>query len=551
MRDSVNQCIEQLETLVMELEASPSPEGVRKVLSALALSKVRLPSAQVMALFDLLEDGITPVDANLVTALLMICESYKRLLYCMAGVVERPLPEIKAEVQAAREAEAAKIAVEPPVAPQEEARAEAGPEAEKIEPDAAGDGGNGKSAAPPVPAQGGGGISAIRVATQKLDHLIELVGRLMVTYAVVTSQQKSNGGQMAGLKELDVVIDQLRGEVEAIRLVPLKQILAPMHRLVKSLTQKMGKKIKFEVVGDDLELDKKIVESLNEPLVHLLRNAVDHGVESPEDRQSRGKPETGHILLTAGRRGEHAFLRIEDDGRGLDAEKIRAKAMEKGLWENGREYTEEEIYHFIFKSGFSTAKEVTDVSGRGVGMDAVINAIRGELEGEIDIQSTKGAGSVFTINIPLSRSVNEGIVDALVTLIDGEIFLAPSREVLEVFQLKPQEIVHLTDGGEAVSVRGEMLALIRLGDYLGLAGSKEKRNAEQHAIVVKAGERKAALLVDDVLRQQQAVVTNFTVPLQNIYKIPILGFGMMGESDALVLNMETLLEQLGIDQHTA
>jgi two-component system chemotaxis sensor kinase CheA len=549
MRDSVNQCIEQLEALVIELEASPSSEAVRKVLDALALSKVQLPSAQVMALFDLLEDGITPVDKNLVTALLMICESYKRLLYCMAGVVERPLPEIKAEVQAAREA-ASEIALEPPAdQPSKPVQPENGDQAEKADPQTATNGDNDKNAAGPAAATGG--ISAIRVATQKLDHLIELVGRLMVTYAVVTSQQKLSGVQTAGFKELDVVIDQLRGEIEAIRLVPIKQILAPMHRLVKSLTQKMGKKIKFEVVGDDLELDKKIVESLNEPLVHLLRNAVDHGVESPEERQNRGKPDTGVIQLSAGRRGEHAFLRIEDDGRGLDAEKIQAKAMEKGLWEDGRQYTEAEIYRFIFKSGFSTAKEVTDVSGRGVGMDAVLNAIRGDLEGDIDIQSVKGQGSVFTLTIPLSRSVNEGIVDALVTLVEGEVFLAPSREVQEVFQLKPQDIVQLTDGREAVSVRGEMLGLIRLGSCLGLPGRPDGMNGDQHAIVVAAGGRKAALLVDDVLRQQQAVVTNFTLPLQNIYKIPILGFGMMGESDALVLNVEALLEQLGVEQSVA
>jgi two-component system chemotaxis sensor kinase CheA len=142
-------------------------------------------------------------------------------------------------------------------------------------------------------------------------------------------------------------------------------------------------------------------------------------------------------------------------------------------------------------------------------------------------------------------------VDALVTLVEGEVFLAPSREVQEVFQLKPQDIVQLTDGREAVSVRGEMLGLIRLGSCLGLPGRPDGMNGDQHAIVVAAGGRKAALLVDDVLRQQQAVVTNFTLPLQNIYKIPILGFGMMGESDALVLNVEALLEQLGVEQSVA
>ncbi len=534
---------------MLELEASPTPQAIRKALDALGLTRLRLPSAQVMALFDLLEDGITPVDSELVTALLMICESYKRLLCCMAGVVERPLPEIKKTPAATMEAPAETVeaadqaspAGDPAVAEQAAGSDKSDAHEEKTpEP---------QTAAPQI--QHPAGISAIRVPTMKLDSLIELVGRLMVTYAVVTAQQKSGGGlQAAGLKELDGVIDQLRGEVEAIRLVPLKQILAPMHRLVKSLTQKMGKKVRFEVVGDELELDKKIVESLNEPLVHLLRNAVDHGVETPQERQQAGKPETGVIRLTASRRGENAFLRIEDDGKGLDPERIQAKARESGLWEEGRAYQEQDIFRFVLRSGFSTAQAVTDVSGRGVGMDAVVNAIHGELDGEIDIASTPGKGSVFTITIPLSRSVNEGIVDALVTVVGKDVFLAPSREVMEVYQLARRDVVDLMNGKEAVEVRGEMLPLIRLGEYLGVEENKAE-DAIKHAIVVKAGERKAALLVDDVLRQQQVVVTNFTVPLQSIYKAPILGFGMMGESDALVIDVEQLLEQLGVGQTAA
>jgi two-component system chemotaxis sensor kinase CheA len=311
----------------------------------------------------------------------------------------------------------------------------------------------------------------------------------------------------------------------------------------------MNKKVRFEVLGDDLELDKQIVEHINEPLVHLLRNAVDHGLETPEERAEAGKDETGLLTLKAWRKGEFAYLEVSDDGRGLNAEKIRAKALEKGLIGEDDELSEEQVFQLIMKSGFSTADRITDVSGRGVGMDAVLNTIKDQLGGEVRVSSKLGEGSSFTISIPLSRSVNEGIVDALVTMQGGELFILPSKNVVEVYSITEREVADLHDGREIIDVRGEMHKLVRLDRFFGLEGCSEGVNGYKQAVVVQIGDKKAALLVDEVIRKQQVVITSFTVPITEIYHIPILGFGLMGENNALVLDVEDLLERVDAAEH--
>jgi len=388
------------------------------------------------------------------------------------------------------------------------------------------------------------GITSIRVPTERLDSLIELVGKLMVTFAVL-SQSGMRGATLSAstLAELDTVITGLQNQVDAIRLVPLKQIFLPMNRLVQSLSQKMHKKVRFNITGDDLALDKTIVESLNEPLVHLLRNALDHGLEPPEDRANAGKDETGTVNLSAYRKGDTAFVEVSDDGRGLNAERILNKARERGLVDPDETPSDAEIIQYILASGFSTAEKVTDVSGRGVGMDAVANAVRVTLGGDITIENLKSGGSRFTLSIPLSRSVNEGIVDALVCRVGPETLIVPSRDVLEIYAPHAEDLVALPDGSETVSVRGQIFHLLRLCRQLGLSDSCA---GIEHGLIitVRMGEISAALLVDEVLRQQQVVVTGFTVPVQDIYTLPILGFGMMGESDALVLDIEKLLAEV-------
>ncbi|GAB6124545.1 chemotaxis protein CheA [Humidesulfovibrio idahonensis] len=532
MRDHIRQCIAPLEEKILLLEdGRPTANDVSHVLEALGLSHLKLASAQVISLLDMLADGITPVNEPIVTALLRLCEAHKKFLYALAGVLDQPKTATAPPVLESRAAEAsAPLAVAEP-------EAAASPAAEPPAEDA-------DKHAEKALAASKQGITSIRVPTERLDSLIELVGKLMVTFAVL-SQSGMRGATLSAstLAELDTVITGLQTQVDAIRLVPLKQIFLPMNRLVQSLSQKMQKKVRFTITGDELALDKTIVESLNEPLVHLLRNALDHGLETPEERAAAGKDETGAVNLTAYRKGDTAYVEVSDDGRGLNAAKILKKAQERGLVEPGQELSDQEVIQFILSSGFSTAEKVTDVSGRGVGMDAVANAVRTTLGGDIKIENLPAAGSRFTLSIPLSRSVNEGIVDALVCRVGPETLIVPSRDVLEIYAPQAEDLVSLPDGSEAVSVRGQIFHLLRLCRHLGLGDSCP--GIERGLIItVRMGEAGAALLVDEVLRQQQVVVTGFTVPVQDIYTLPILGFGMMGESDALVLDIEKLLAEV-------
>ncbi|QJB58211.1 chemotaxis protein CheW [Pseudodesulfovibrio sp. zrk46] len=550
MQDNIIQCIEEIEKQILDVAATGQDAG--SAVDALGLSHMKISSAAVIAVLDMLTDGITPVNDDIITAMLGICEAQKRFLFALSGQLEtgtssmgivesKPAPEVIIE----SEEDAAKAFDDSPTATAEEPEEAAEPvEEKKAEPEK-------KPAAKgkqEKPAQQQA-ISSIRVPTDRLDRVIELVGKLMVTYAVIAQGGTSNLSQVASsLRELDNVISRLQKEVDAIRLVPLKQIFMPMHRLVKSLSQKIGKKLEFIVRGDELALDKTIVESLNEPLVHLLRNAVDHGLETTEGRVEAGKSETGNVTLSAWRKGDSAFIQVQDDGRGLDPDRILAKALEKGIAEEGQEYNTEEILQFVLQSGFSTAEKITDVSGRGVGMDAVVNAIRVTLDGDITIDSELGKGAKFTISIPLDRSANEGIVDALVCKVGGDTYIVPSRDVVEIYMPRKNEVVELPDGRETVDVRGEVHSLLRLADLLDLVPLVTDIEMAQ-AIVVRVGEYKAAILVDEVLRQQQVVITGFTVPVEEIFEVPILGYGMMGESDALVIDTEEMLQNFQARVH--
>ncbi|WP_207264389.1 chemotaxis protein CheW [Desulfovibrio sp. Huiquan2017] len=542
MQDSIIQCIEDIEKQILEVDATG--QGVEAVIDALGLSCMQLSSAGVIALIDMLKDGITPVNNEIITAMLGICEAQKKFFFALGGLLQGStdaLAKIKTAPSAPAveesEEDAAKAFEEPPTAEAEATEAEEEEKAPATPALAA------KSDNKPDAKGSTTAISSIRVATDRLDRVIELVGKLMVTYAVIAQGGATSMTQMASsLRELDNVITRLQQEVNAIRLVPLKQIFMPMHRLVKSLSQKIGKKLDFEVKGDDLALDKTIVESLNEPLVHLLRNAVDHGLEDPAGRKAAGKSESGTVTLSAWRKGDSAFIQVADDGRGLDPDRILAKALEKGLADPDKEYKTEEILQFVLQSGFSTAEKITDVSGRGVGMDAVVNAIKVALDGEVSIQSELGKGAAFTISIPLDRSANEGIVDALVCKVGGDTFIMPSRDVVEIYMPRRNDVVELPDGRETVDVRGEIHSLLRLADLLELTPEIDNIEMAQ-AIVVRVGDYKGAILVDEVLRQQQVVITGFTVPVQEIFNIPILGYGMMGESDALVIDAEEMIQQ--------
>ncbi|SDL34887.1 two-component system, chemotaxis family, sensor kinase CheA [Maridesulfovibrio ferrireducens] len=547
MKDSIANCIEDIQKTIINLEQGSG--DINNVMKTLGLEHVKIPSAQIIALLDMLSDGITPVTSDLITSLLEITEAQKKFFYCIAGLLDKgaaPVDCTKEEPVNKPPEITEEKAEEAPVADKtdNEPKTETAVAASSIKTKEVSEK---TSSSTPAKKDKSQAISSIRVSTQQLDSIIELVGKLMVTHAVIAQTGTDNIAKISvSLGELDKVIRNLQSEVDEIRLVPLKQIFMPMHRLVKSTSQKLNKRIKFTIKGEELALDKTIVESLNEPLVHLLRNALDHGIEDPEDREMCGKDKDGSVILSASRKGEFAYIEITDDGKGLDADVLLVKALERGLADPQKNYTQEEIYEFILQSGFSTAEAVTDISGRGVGMDAVVSSIQNTLDGKISIKSKLGYGSTFTIAIPLSRSVNEGIVDALIATVGPETFIFPSREVLEVYEPVLKEFTTLPDGRETVSIRGKIHPLIRMHTVFDFPQPPEDQLSK--VILVKMGQISAAILVDDVLRQQKAVVTGFTLPVNSIYNLPILGFGMMGENDALVVDTEVLLtKQLGIN----
>ncbi|MBU1248054.1 MAG: chemotaxis protein CheW [Proteobacteria bacterium] len=523
MINSIRQSIEELQQNILDLEQGKAVSG--QVLDSLGLTHLKMPSAQIIALLDMLADGITPINPDIVSSLLSLCESYKQLFYVLAGRLEFQASKL---AKVTPKSETTEVVSAPVPLPETEPE----PEPEPAE--------QAKAATPSQQAKAQN-INSIRVDTVRLDRLIEHVGKLMVTYAVISQAGSNNMNKVSSsLRELDIVISNLQGEVDAIRLVPLKQIFMPMHRLIKSLSQKVSKKMDFVITGDDLALDKSIVECLNEPLVHLLRNAVDHGLETTEERADTTKDPIGLVSLTAERKGETAYIHIKDDGKGLDPAKIRAKAVEKGIIGPEEELSDQESYQLIMRSGFSTAAAVTDISGRGVGMDAVLNVIKNQLDGEITIKSELGKGSVFTLAIPLSRSANEGIVEALICRLGSERFIIPSQDVVEIYIPTLADLVQLPDGRETVDVRGRLHTLIRLNDHLDIEADFDDITLAQ-TVVVRVGDIRAAILVSEVLRQQQVVITKFTVPVEDIYHLPLLGYGMMGESDALVVDTEALL----------
>ncbi|SKA68186.1 chemotaxis protein CheA [Desulfobaculum bizertense] len=554
MKKSIEACLESLEAEILSLESGKTnPVQVKSVLEHLGLSQVRYADTSVSTLMDMLQDGIAPVSPDMVTALLRMTDGQRLLLYSMAGVVETRAekiqklratgeyidPAVQAEMKGQGEDKKEQGAERTPEKKRSSAAVQNGAEQ-------AGAGAKVQPGKQPLKAQSTE-IASIRVGTDKLDSLIEYVGKLMTQYAVIAQNSSLDAKAVAGMKELESVIGHIKEEVEKIRLVPLKQIFTPIHRLVSSLTLKMEKKVHFEVLGDDLELDKTIVEHINEPLVHLLRNAVDHGLESSSERVAAGKSEEGQLTLSARRENGKAILAVRDDGRGLDPERIRQKAIDRGLLTPEEGLTDEEIFQYILESGFSTAEKVTDISGRGVGMDAVVHSIRGRLGGDIRIQSEKGRGSLFELEIPLERSLSEGILDALIVQMREEIFVVPSQSVLEVYAVSPQELSTMPSGDETVDVRGELYPLFRLDEYFGLESVRGKsfQAGDVQAVVIRVGKKKAAFLVDDVLRQQQVVVAGFTIPVKEIYQVPILGYGMIGERDALVLDVEALFEEIG------
>ncbi|MBH9392766.1 chemotaxis protein CheA [Pseudomonas aeruginosa] len=381
--------------------------------------------------------------------------------------------------------------------------------------------------------------TTVRVDTARLDEIMNMVGELvLVRNRLVRLGLNSGDEAMAkAVANLDVVTGDLQMSVMKTRMQPIKKVFGRFPRLVRDLARNMKKEINLELVGEETDLDKNLVEALADPLVHLGRNAVDHGIESPEEREAAGKPRVGQVVLSAEQEGDHILLMITDDGKGMDAEVLRNKAVEKGLLERDAadRLTDLECYNLIFAPGFSTKTEISDVSGRGVGMDVVKTKIS-QLNGTVNVFSQKGSGSKIVIKVPLTLA----IMPTLMVMLGSQAFAFPLVNVNEIFHLDLSR-TNVVDGQEVVIVRDKALPLFYLKRWLVPSAAHEEQG-EGHVVILSVGTQRIGFVVDQLVGQEEVVIKPLGKMLQGtpgMAGATITGDGRI----ALILDVPSMLKR--------
>lgn len=346
--------------------------------------------------------------------------------------------------------------------------------------------------------------TTVRVDTKRLDDIMNLVGELVLVRNRFATLElvKSDEEMTKVVANLDVVTADLQASVMKTRMQPIKKVFGRFPRVVRDLARNLQKEVNLELQGEDTDLDKNLVEALADPLVHLVRNAVDHGIETPEERVAAGKPRAGTVILTAEQEGDHILLTIEDDGKGMDADQLRRAAVEKGILdeESAARLEPKECYNLIFAPGFSTKKQISDISGRGVGMDVVKTRIV-QLNGSVEIDSQKGKGSVIIIKVPLTLA----IMPTLMVMLDKQIFALPLASVNEIFHLDLTR-TNIVDGQLVVMVRDRALPLFYLRHWLIKNGYGQPLPKEGHVVVVSMGVQRIGFVVDTLIGQEEVVI---------------------------------------------
>ena len=382
--------------------------------------------------------------------------------------------------------------------------------------------------------------STIRVNIDKVDQLINLVGELVITQAMISACGKEldpsvHEKLLHGIEQLSRNTRDLQDSVMSIRMMPMDFVFSRFPRLVHELSSKLGKRVELVTEGGATELDKGLIEKIVDPLTHLVRNSVDHGIEVPQQRLQSGKSETGLLRLSATHQGSHIVIEVSDDGGGLDREKILRKAAANGL-EVSSGMSDEEVWQLICLPGFSTAETVTDVSGRGVGMDVVRRNIT-SLGGTLDISSSAGQGTRITISLPLTLAILDGIS----VRVGGEIYILPLSYVVESFQPAREDLRHISGQGMVIRVRGDYLPVLALHELFGIAPQSQEPSTGI-LVVVQMEQHKAALWIDEVIGQHQIVVKNLEThyrKVPNVSGATILWDG----SVSLIVDVAHLLGQ--------
>lgn len=549
--------LEQVDVRLVELETAAADPDVDNGASVNELFRIMhtikgtcgflgLPRmANVAHVAESLMDGFRngkPVTHDAVDATLLAVDRLKELLFDIeANNGEEPKGSDESIIETLKAA-ADEQAVSKPPAPAEEASEAAAPA--PAAPPASGPAANANVAAPPKapakpagkaggkPGEGGRGEgeaearsdSSIRVSVETLEHLMTVVSELVLTRNELTEIMRSDEGstQKLALQRLSTVTGELQTAVMSTRMQPIGNAWRKLPRIVRDVSSSLGKKIELEMNGAQTELDRQVLEAIKDPLVHMVRNAADHGLETPSERRAKGKPEKGRVTLNAYHEGGQILVEIADDGKGLDVDKIRAKAVDRGMAtaEDAARMTDEQVFSFIFGAGFSTAAQVTSVSGRGVGMDVVQSNVE-RIGGYIDVRSTINVGSIFTLKIPLTLAISK----ALIVGVDNEDFAVPQTSVDELLKVEPggPHSIKLIKNAPVLRSRDRLLPVVDLRGLLGLPGAFNEdgtprttdENTAGFVMVIVARGMRFGMLVDTVLRTEEIVVKPLPSALRN------------------------------------
>jgi two-component system chemotaxis sensor kinase CheA len=401
----------------------------------------------------------------------------------------------------------------------------------------------------PEAARHSGDASSIRVSIEKIDELMNTVGELVITQSMLSQlgaqiASAAGGRFLSGLSQLERNVRELQESVMRVRMLPVSFVFSRFPRMVRDLSQRLGKHVELKVTGDQTELDKTVLERIGDPMMHLVRNCVDHGIERPEIRKAAGKPSIGTVFLDAYHKGGAITIEVGDDGGGLNKDRILDKALERGLVAEDAVLSDDEVYELIFVAGFSTTEVTTDISGRGVGMDVVRRNVK-ELGGSIEVQSTLGKGTRFVITLPLTLA----IVDGQSVSVGGETYIVPLIAIVESLQLSASMVNRVIGSGEVFSFRGDYVPIVRLHELFNV--EPRSRVLEEGLLMIVEGDgRRVGLFVDDLHGQQQVVIKSLETNYRRVDGVSgatILGDG----SVALILDVPGIIRVAAMQRMAA
>jgi two-component system chemotaxis sensor kinase CheA len=357
--------------------------------------------------------------------------------------------------------------------------------------------------------------ASVRVSTGRLDRLVDMVGELVIAHSMVAQDSavvaRDNHELSKKVAQTSKIVRELQTLGMSMRMIPLKGTFKKMARLVRDVSRKVGKNVQLISEGEETEIDRNMVDVINDPLMHMVRNSVDHGIESPDERERSGKPREGIVRLSAYHSAGSVVVEIADDGRGLDRDAILAKARERGLVSEDVSLTEREMFNLVFEPGFSTAKQVTDVSGRGVGMDVVKKNIE-SLRGQVEIESERNRGSIFRMRLPLTLA----IIDGMVIRVGNETYIIPTVSIVRSVKPGGNELSTVLNRGEMLSLQGHLIPLIQLGNLFHTDGFDEKKDNRLVVVVEDDNKKQAGLVIDDLVGRQQIVIKTLGEGMKNI-----------------------------------